>query len=156
MGDWPAGHRLVVYAYPPKPPVRHSKTSHPRFISVRKANVTLTTATTKSTMASKGHATDPNRPVNRAARLLAVGGGKGGVGKTTVAAAIAEVAARRGQRVLVCEMDAKGALATAFEVTQLEFEPTEVAAASTPGVCPTATLPIANTTANKTVMLSFV
>lgn len=52
--------------------------------------------------------------------------GKGGVGKTTVAAAIAEVAARRGQRVLVCEMDAKGALATAFEVAQLEFEPTEV------------------------------
>lgn len=52
--------------------------------------------------------------------------GKGGVGKTTVAAALAEVAARRGQRVLVCEMDAKGALATAFEFTQLEFEPTEV------------------------------
>ncbi len=52
--------------------------------------------------------------------------GKGGVGKTTVAAALAEVAARRGQRVLVCEMDAKGALATAFEVSQLEFEPTEV------------------------------
>lgn len=52
--------------------------------------------------------------------------GKGGVGKTTVAAALAEVAARRGQRVLVCEMDAKGALATAFEVSELEFEPTEV------------------------------
>ncbi len=52
--------------------------------------------------------------------------GKGGVGKTTVAAALAEVAARRGQRVLVCEMDAKGALATAFEVADLEFEPTEV------------------------------
>ncbi len=52
--------------------------------------------------------------------------GKGGVGKTTVAAAIAEVAARRGRRVLVCEMDAKGALATAFEVASLEFEPTEV------------------------------
>jgi anion-transporting ArsA/GET3 family ATPase len=52
--------------------------------------------------------------------------GKGGVGKTTVAAAIAEVAARRGQRVLVCEMDAKGALATAFEITKLEFDPTEV------------------------------
>ncbi len=52
--------------------------------------------------------------------------GKGGVGKTTVAAAIAEVAARRGRRVLVCEMDAKGALATAFEVSHLEFEPTEV------------------------------
>lgn len=53
--------------------------------------------------------------------------GKGGVGKTTVAAAIAEVAARRGQRVLVCEMDAKGALATAFEVGELSFETTEVA-----------------------------
>ena len=53
--------------------------------------------------------------------------GKGGVGKTTVAAALAEVAARRGQRVLVCEMDAKGALATAFEVGELSFETTEVA-----------------------------
>jgi anion-transporting ArsA/GET3 family ATPase len=53
--------------------------------------------------------------------------GKGGVGKTTVAAALAEVAARRGQRVLVCEMDAKGALATAFEVAELRFETTEVA-----------------------------
>ncbi len=53
--------------------------------------------------------------------------GKGGVGKTTVAAALAEVAARRGQRVLVCEMDAKGALATAFEVSELTFETTEVA-----------------------------
>lgn len=52
--------------------------------------------------------------------------GKGGVGKTTIAAAIAEVAARGGRRVLVCEMDAKGALATAFEVATLEFEPTEV------------------------------
>ncbi|WP_040494037.1 ArsA-related P-loop ATPase [Ilumatobacter nonamiensis] len=53
--------------------------------------------------------------------------GKGGVGKTTTAAALASVAAVRGQRVLVCEMDAKGALATAFEVGALEFEPTEVA-----------------------------
>jgi anion-transporting ArsA/GET3 family ATPase len=52
--------------------------------------------------------------------------GKGGVGKTTIAAAIGEVAARQGKRVLVCEMDAKGALATAFEVAALEFEPTEV------------------------------
>ncbi|MFK8026189.1 MAG: ArsA family ATPase [Ilumatobacter sp.] len=52
--------------------------------------------------------------------------GKGGVGKTTVAAALAEVAARRSGRVLVCEMDAKGALATAYEVAELAFEPTEV------------------------------
>jgi anion-transporting ArsA/GET3 family ATPase len=52
--------------------------------------------------------------------------GKGGVGKTTLAAAIGEVAARQGKRVLVCEMDAKGALATAFEVSSLAFEPTEI------------------------------
>jgi anion-transporting ArsA/GET3 family ATPase len=53
--------------------------------------------------------------------------GKGGVGKTTVAAALADVAARHGRRTLVCEMDAKGALANAFDVGALEFEPTEMA-----------------------------
>ena len=52
--------------------------------------------------------------------------GKGGVGKTTVAAAIADLAARQGKRVLVCEMDAKGAIADVFEVDSLSFEPTEV------------------------------
>jgi len=53
--------------------------------------------------------------------------GKGGVGKTTTAAALAELAARTGRRTLVCEMDAKGALAAAFDVSSLGFEPTEVA-----------------------------
>jgi anion-transporting ArsA/GET3 family ATPase len=52
--------------------------------------------------------------------------GKGGVGKTTTAAALADLAARAGKRVLVCEMDAKGALAESFEVAALGFEPTEV------------------------------
>jgi anion-transporting ArsA/GET3 family ATPase len=52
--------------------------------------------------------------------------GKGGVGKTSIAGALAEVAARSGRRTLVCEMDAKGALATAFDVGELRFEPTEV------------------------------
>jgi anion-transporting ArsA/GET3 family ATPase len=52
--------------------------------------------------------------------------GKGGVGKTSIAAAIAELAARSGRRTLVCEMDAKGALATAYDVGSLRFEPTEV------------------------------
>jgi anion-transporting ArsA/GET3 family ATPase len=53
--------------------------------------------------------------------------GKGGVGKTTVAAALGDVAARAGRRTLVCEMDAKGALANAYDVGQLRFEPTGVA-----------------------------
>lgn len=53
--------------------------------------------------------------------------GKGGVGKTTVAAALAELAAGAGRRTLVCEMDAKGTLADAFDVARLEFEPTQVA-----------------------------
>jgi anion-transporting ArsA/GET3 family ATPase len=52
--------------------------------------------------------------------------GKGGVGKTSVAAALAHLAARRGRRTLVCEMDAKGSLATAFDVSSLAFEPREV------------------------------
>ena len=52
--------------------------------------------------------------------------GKGGVGKTSVAAALAELAARGGRRTLVCEMDAKGALADALGASWLAFEPTEV------------------------------
>jgi anion-transporting ArsA/GET3 family ATPase len=52
--------------------------------------------------------------------------GKGGVGKTSVAAALAELAARRGSRTLVCEMDAKGALADALGAPALAFEPREV------------------------------
>ena len=53
--------------------------------------------------------------------------GKGGVGKTSTAAAIAEVAARSGRSTLVCEMDAKGALASALGVVELDFTPVEVA-----------------------------
>lgn len=52
--------------------------------------------------------------------------GKGGVGKTTVATAFAELAARTGRHTLVCEMDAKGALATACDVGELHFQPTTV------------------------------
>lgn len=52
--------------------------------------------------------------------------GKGGVGKTTVAAGLALRAATTGRRTLVCEVDAKGDLASFLEVGPLEFEPRKV------------------------------
>jgi anion-transporting ArsA/GET3 family ATPase len=58
-------------------------------------------------------------------RLLFVTG-KGGVGKTSVAAALAHLSSRAGIRTLLCEMDAKGALAAAFDTTPLEFAPREL------------------------------
>src|ERR1043165_5090189 len=52
--------------------------------------------------------------------------GKGGVGKTTTAAALALLAAERGKRTLVCELDAKGNLSSFLECGKTEFEPREV------------------------------
>lgn len=52
--------------------------------------------------------------------------GKGGTGKTSVAASLALVASRRGLRTLVCEMDAKGDLAEAFGAEPFEFDAREV------------------------------
>jgi anion-transporting ArsA/GET3 family ATPase len=59
-------------------------------------------------------------------RLLFVTG-KGGVGKTTIAAALGQLAATRGKRTLLCEVDAKGALAAAFETGPTEFREREIA-----------------------------
>jgi anion-transporting ArsA/GET3 family ATPase len=56
--------------------------------------------------------------------------GKGGVGKTTIAAGLALLAAQNGQRVLLCEGDAKGDVALAFEATPLAFREREL----TPGL----------------------
>jgi len=56
--------------------------------------------------------------------------GKGGVGKTTVAAALAMLAAEHGRRVLACEVDAKGDLASLFEARHTGFDPRELS----PGV----------------------
>jgi len=53
--------------------------------------------------------------------------GKGGVGKTSVAAALALLAAKRGKRTLVCEIDAKGDLADSFESGPLDFQPRDLA-----------------------------
>lgn len=58
-------------------------------------------------------------------RLLFVTG-KGGVGKTSVASALALMGARAGKRTLVCEVDAKGNLADFYGVGPLAFQPTEV------------------------------
>jgi anion-transporting ArsA/GET3 family ATPase len=57
--------------------------------------------------------------------------GKGGVGKSTVAAATALLAAEQGRRVLLIEVDAKGNLTELFEHPPVGFEPREVY----PGVC---------------------
>lgn len=52
--------------------------------------------------------------------------GKGGVGKTSVSAALAVLAAELGKRTLVCEVDAKGNLADFFESGPTGFDPTEL------------------------------
>src|SRR5215472_9450130 len=52
--------------------------------------------------------------------------GKGGVGKSTVTAATALLAAARGRRVLLVEVDAKGNLTSLFEHPPVGFKPVEV------------------------------
>jgi anion-transporting ArsA/GET3 family ATPase len=56
--------------------------------------------------------------------------GKGGVGKTTVAAGLAQLAAESGKRVLICEVDAKGDVTSLFEAPPTDFTPREIS----PGV----------------------
>ncbi|HWC12988.1 MAG TPA: ArsA-related P-loop ATPase [Actinomycetota bacterium] len=62
-------------------------------------------------------------------RVLIVSG-KGGVGKTTVAAALALVAARRGRTVCLAEVDRKGSLPKLFDAPDVGYQPSEMA----PGV----------------------
>ena len=52
--------------------------------------------------------------------------GKGGVGKSTVAAGLALLAAQRGKRTLVCEVDAKGNLSAFYETGPTRFKERQI------------------------------
>ncbi len=52
--------------------------------------------------------------------------GKGGVGKSTVAASLGLLAAEQGKRTLVCEVDAKGNLADFYEAGETAFAAREI------------------------------
>jgi anion-transporting ArsA/GET3 family ATPase len=62
-------------------------------------------------------------------KILVVSG-KGGVGKTTVAAALALLAARQSRKVCIAEVDRRGSLPKLFGAADLGYEPSELS----PGV----------------------
>jgi anion-transporting ArsA/GET3 family ATPase len=53
--------------------------------------------------------------------------GKGGVGKTTVASALGLLAAQRGKRTLVCEVEPKGDVSSYLEAEPTAFRPRQLA-----------------------------
>ncbi len=59
-------------------------------------------------------------------RRLVIVTGKGGVGKSSVSAALALCASRRGRRTLVCELDAKGDLARLLGSPPVDYSGSEV------------------------------
>jgi len=65
-------------------------------------------------------------PLNLIDRRLVVVTGKGGVGKSSVAAALAIAASQRGRRTLVCELDAKGDLSRLLGVAPVGYDGVEV------------------------------
>src|SRR5207302_7698489 len=69
---------------------------------------------------SGGERLDPARFCAQT-RLLIVAG-KGGVGKTTVTAALARMAARAGLSTLIVEVEGKSGLAAAFGAPELTYE----------------------------------
>jgi anion-transporting ArsA/GET3 family ATPase len=65
-------------------------------------------------------------PLDLLDRKLLFVTGKGGVGKSTIAAALGVLGAQLGKRTLVGEVDAKGNLADFFETKPTGYEPREV------------------------------
>jgi anion-transporting ArsA/GET3 family ATPase len=61
-----------------------------------------------------------------APKILIVSG-KGGVGKTTLAAALGIVAARQGRKVCIAEVEAKATLSRLFGAEDVTYEPSEIA-----------------------------
>ncbi len=65
--------------------------------------------------------------------LLHVVTGKGGTGKTTVAAALALALASHGKTVLLCEVEGRQGIATLFDVAPLPYEETRIASGPNDG-----------------------
>jgi anion-transporting ArsA/GET3 family ATPase len=59
--------------------------------------------------------------------------GKGGTGKTTIAAALALALSARGQRTLICEVEQRQGIAQVFDVPPLPYEERRVAVAANGG-----------------------
>src|SRR5215207_2021741 len=87
-------------------------------------------ASTSSSQRAALTATPPMQSASPSAQLLdrrlLFFTGKGGVGKSTMAAATAILAAQHGRRVLLVEVDAKGDVTALFEHAPVGFTPKEV------------------------------
>ena len=69
----------------------------------------------------------PTKPQGLLSRRLLLVSGKGGVGKTTVAVALARLAVRAGKRTLLCGVDTAGELGRLLGRPGLDAEPVDVA-----------------------------
>lgn len=65
-------------------------------------------------------------PVGLLERRLVFVTGKGGVGKTTIAAALALLSAKRGRRTLICEVEPRGDVADAYQAEPTAYLPRRV------------------------------